>query len=183
MLYQAICGPQVEFKAQHRIVEGICRILGAVAVFTKWFHIGVGISFPESTMQVAKWGNPPAVRLPADLVCESGLQEGDQINLVRNEGELKVQRQPRAEGVGRAVAVPGEIARAAPKAGKGTGRGLASGCLTRPETHPRAGRGPDGIRRLSTRGYHRPEAVRNGFRHPRRKTTWQSPGLTSGRRC
>ncbi len=34
-------------------------------------------------MQVAKWGNSLAVRLPADLVRELGLKEGDQIDLAR----------------------------------------------------------------------------------------------------
>ena len=34
-------------------------------------------------MQVAKWGNSLAVRLPADLVRELGLKEGDQIDLGR----------------------------------------------------------------------------------------------------
>ena len=32
-------------------------------------------------MQVAKWGNLLAVRLPAELVRELGLKEGDQIDL------------------------------------------------------------------------------------------------------
>lgn len=31
-------------------------------------------------MKVSKWGNSLAVRLPADLVRELGLKEGDQIN-------------------------------------------------------------------------------------------------------
>lgn len=50
-------------------------------------------------MHVAKWGNPLAVRLPADLVRELGLKEGDQINLIRGDGAVKVLRQPRAEEV------------------------------------------------------------------------------------
>lgn len=50
-------------------------------------------------MQVAKWGNSLAVRLPADLVRELGLKEGDQINLIRDDGAVKVRRQPRAEEV------------------------------------------------------------------------------------
>lgn len=47
-------------------------------------------------MQVAKWGNSLAVRLPAKLVRELGLKEGDQIDLVKDDSVLKVQRQPRA---------------------------------------------------------------------------------------
>ena len=33
-------------------------------------------------MQVAKWGNSLAVRLPADLVRELGLKEGDQMVVI-----------------------------------------------------------------------------------------------------
>lgn len=50
-------------------------------------------------MQVAKWGNSLAVRLPADLVRELGLKEGDQIDLVKDQGAVKVRRLPRAEEV------------------------------------------------------------------------------------
>ncbi|MDO5758694.1 MAG: AbrB/MazE/SpoVT family DNA-binding domain-containing protein [Rhodobacterales bacterium] len=50
-------------------------------------------------MQVARWGNSLAVRLPAELVRELGLKEGDQIDLVKDEGTLRVQRQPRADEV------------------------------------------------------------------------------------
>ena len=50
-------------------------------------------------MQVAKWGNSLAVRLPADLVRELGLKEGDQIDLVKDEGAVKVRRLPRADEV------------------------------------------------------------------------------------
>lgn len=42
-------------------------------------------------MKVAKWGNSLAVRLPASLVQELNLQEGDEIKLTgRGEGELEV---------------------------------------------------------------------------------------------
>ena len=34
-------------------------------------------------MQIAKWGNSLAVRLPAKLVNELGLAEGDEIEIVR----------------------------------------------------------------------------------------------------
>lgn len=50
-------------------------------------------------MQVAKWGNSLAVRLPMNLVRRLDLKEGDQIDLVEDEGKLKVQRQPRADEV------------------------------------------------------------------------------------
>jgi antitoxin MazE len=36
----------------------------------------------ETTMQVSKWGNSLAVRLPKALVDELGLKEGDELNLV-----------------------------------------------------------------------------------------------------
>lgn len=50
-------------------------------------------------MQVARWGNSLAVRLPADVVRELGLREGDRIDLVADDGALKVRRQPDAEEV------------------------------------------------------------------------------------
>jgi antitoxin MazE len=36
----------------------------------------------EVTMQVSKWGNSLAVRLPKALVDELGLKEGDELNVV-----------------------------------------------------------------------------------------------------
>ena len=50
-------------------------------------------------MQVAKWGNSLAVRLPADLVRELGLREGDKIDLVKGDGTILVRRQPGADEV------------------------------------------------------------------------------------
>lgn len=50
-------------------------------------------------MQVAKCGNSLAVRLPAELVRELGLKEGDQIDLVKEEGQVKVRRLARADEV------------------------------------------------------------------------------------
>lgn len=50
-------------------------------------------------MQVAKWGNSLAVRLPAELVRQLGLKEGDQIDLVKDDSTLRVQRQPRVDEV------------------------------------------------------------------------------------
>jgi antitoxin MazE len=53
----------------------------------------------EVAMQVAKWGNSLAVRLPAELVRELGLKEGDQIDLRMDEGAMAVRRVPRADEV------------------------------------------------------------------------------------
>lgn len=50
-------------------------------------------------MQVAKWGNSLAVRLPAELVRKLGLKEGDQIDLLKDDGTVLVRRQPRAEEI------------------------------------------------------------------------------------
>ena len=50
-------------------------------------------------MQVAKWGNSLAVRLPAALVRELGLREGDQIDLMKADDALAVRRLPRADEV------------------------------------------------------------------------------------
>ena len=50
-------------------------------------------------MQVAKWGNSLAVRLPVALVRKLDLKEGDQIELVAGDGSLQVLRQPRPEDV------------------------------------------------------------------------------------
>jgi antitoxin MazE len=36
----------------------------------------------KETMQVSKWGNSLAVRLPKALVDELGLKEGDELNVV-----------------------------------------------------------------------------------------------------
>lgn len=50
-------------------------------------------------MQVAKWGNSLAVRLPANLVRELGLKEGDRIELEKAGDHLAVRRRPSAEDV------------------------------------------------------------------------------------
>lgn len=50
-------------------------------------------------MQIAKWGNSLAVRLPMDLVRKLKLKAGDQIDLVAADGTLEVHRQPRAQEV------------------------------------------------------------------------------------
>jgi antitoxin MazE len=44
-------------------------------------------------MQVAKWGNSLAVRLPARLVAELGLAEGDEIEIVKaSRKRLEIER-------------------------------------------------------------------------------------------
>lgn len=50
-------------------------------------------------MQVARWGNSLAVRLPAELVRELGLKEGDQIDLVKDDSQIRVRRLARADEV------------------------------------------------------------------------------------
>jgi antitoxin MazE len=63
-------------------------------------YIYLRISISEVLMQVAKWGNSLAVRLPATLVKELGLQVGDELKLkqaVRQKGqvsELQVAKVP-----------------------------------------------------------------------------------------
>jgi antitoxin MazE len=47
----------------------------------------------EIAMQIAKWGNSLAVRLPARLVAELGLVEGDEIEIVKASRErLEIER-------------------------------------------------------------------------------------------
>lgn len=53
-------------------------------------------------MQVAKWGNSLAVRIPADVARQLGLKEGDEIELrASGEGgfEIVSEAQRRAEAV------------------------------------------------------------------------------------
>ncbi|WP_172327490.1 AbrB/MazE/SpoVT family DNA-binding domain-containing protein [Mangrovicoccus sp. HB161399] len=50
-------------------------------------------------MQIAKWGNSLAVRLPAELVRELGLREGDDIELVAGDAGLEVRRHQRPEEI------------------------------------------------------------------------------------
>jgi antitoxin MazE len=37
----------------------------------------------EAAVQVERWGESLAVRLPADLVAELGIEEGDELEIVR----------------------------------------------------------------------------------------------------
>jgi antitoxin MazE len=49
----------------------------------------------ESSMQVAKWGNSLAVRLPAAVVEALGLREGDEIEIrVANSNQFGIARNP-----------------------------------------------------------------------------------------
>ena len=61
-------------------------------------------------MKVAKWGNSLAVRLPASLVAELGLKEGDEIELLpRGESIFEIsldERRRQALEEMRALAVP-----------------------------------------------------------------------------
>ncbi len=50
-------------------------------------------------MHVAKWGNSLAVRLPAELVRQMGLKEGDEIALERADSRLAIRRLPSADEV------------------------------------------------------------------------------------
>ena len=43
-------------------------------------------------MRVAKWGNSLAVRLPKALVEKMGLKEGDSVEVMEDEGKLKMQK-------------------------------------------------------------------------------------------
>lgn len=45
-------------------------------------------------MQVSRWGNSLAVRLPAKLVAELGLKEGDEVDIRPKEGALEIERKP-----------------------------------------------------------------------------------------
>jgi antitoxin MazE len=55
-------------------------------------YIYIYMDIMEATMQVSKWGNSLAVRLPKALVDELGLREGDELNVVaaRN-GNIEVE--------------------------------------------------------------------------------------------
>ena len=50
-------------------------------------------------MQIAKWGNSLAVRLPADLVKELGLHEGDKVDVVGDKHVLSVTRKQRPDEI------------------------------------------------------------------------------------
>lgn len=58
-------------------------------------------------MQVGKWGNSLAVRLPASVVELLGLKEGDEVEIgIAGERDLRVSRDPRrAEALARLKAL------------------------------------------------------------------------------
>jgi antitoxin MazE len=62
-------------------------------------------------MRVAKWGNSPAIRLPAAVVAALQLREGDEIEIhVVDERELAVARKPgRVELLNRLRAFRGRL--------------------------------------------------------------------------
>jgi antitoxin MazE len=62
----------------------------------------------EGEMQVAKWGNSLAVRIPADVARELGLKEGDEIELrALDSGELALitEQQRREAAIARLRAI------------------------------------------------------------------------------
>jgi antitoxin MazE len=62
------------------------------AVFGSWIYNYMCISL-EKHMQVAKWGNSLAVRLPAAVVEALDLKEGDQIEIrIAGDREFEVRR-------------------------------------------------------------------------------------------
>jgi antitoxin MazE len=65
----------------------------------------------EMSMQVAKWGNSLAVRLPAAIVKALGLRDGDEIEIhVADARSLGVARKPgRAELLKRLRALRGRL--------------------------------------------------------------------------
>lgn len=55
-------------------------------------------------MQVSKWGNSLAVRLPKDLVDRLGLKEGDELNVVaasKETIEIETQKEKRRRAIER----------------------------------------------------------------------------------
>jgi antitoxin MazE len=66
--------------------------------------------YPEDAMKVAKWGNSLAVRLPASVVSELNIKEGDEVELLpRAERTFEVslnERRRKALERMRALAVP-----------------------------------------------------------------------------
>ena len=75
-------------------------------------------------MQVSRWGNSLAVRLPSDLVRELGLKDGDEISLRAETGGFAVARAPRPEEVLESLK-------------RFRGRLPASGRLSRDDAHER----------------------------------------------
>jgi len=54
--------------------------------------------YQEAAMQVSKWGNSLAIRLPASVVEALGLKEGDNIDIkIAGTGTFEVERKPNRE--------------------------------------------------------------------------------------
>jgi antitoxin MazE len=54
--------------------------------------------YQEVIMQVSKWGNSLAIRLPASVVEALGLKEGDHVDIkVAGTGTFEVERKPSRE--------------------------------------------------------------------------------------
>ena len=82
------------------LAQGLARMINIYCLHPKVdIHSTAYIRPMEAEMQVAKWGNSLAVRLPANLVRKLGLKEGDQIELLADDGTIRIQRQPRADEV------------------------------------------------------------------------------------
>jgi antitoxin MazE len=91
-------------------------------------------------MQVARWGNSLAVRLPAALVRQLGLREGDRVELRRDGDGLAVARQRRPEEI---LAGLERFRGRLPAAGR-LGRDAANERAPGPSGGQGAGRGPSG---------------------------------------
>jgi antitoxin MazE len=48
-----------------------------------------------AVVQIVKWGNSLAVRIPKPVAEEAGMQEGDPIEIAATRGEIKVRRKDR----------------------------------------------------------------------------------------
>jgi antitoxin MazE len=68
-------------KLQHFKTNKPLMLEDNFALPTLWIYNLFCISNQEQKMQVAKWGNSLAVRLPAALVKELELEAGDEISL------------------------------------------------------------------------------------------------------
>jgi antitoxin MazE len=71
----------------------------------------ISSSLPEGMMQVAKWGNSLAVRLPSSVVKALDLKEGDDISIqIANERAFEIVKTPtRPELIARLRALRGTI--------------------------------------------------------------------------
>ena len=50
-------------------------------------------------MQVAKWGNSLAVRIPAAIVTRLDLKEGDEVSIIVSEGHFELARAEREQAM------------------------------------------------------------------------------------